>query len=248
MIHEPAESTRPRVAVAPAVPATADLPRALADVLTEVLHKPRVRGWIHLGAAAGAVIAVTPLIAAAWESGSARSGWAAVIYAAAIIAMFTVSAVYHRVRWTSASRMKWMKRVDHSLIFVFIAGSYTPFMLLAMPPQTGSRVLALVWAGAVAGVVLKMLWPSSPRWVGLPLYLLLGYVAIWYADALRVGGGLTIVALLAAGGALYNVGAIFYWLRWPDPWPRTFGYHELFHAFTVAAATCHYVAVWGVIA
>jgi hemolysin III len=247
VIHESAESTRPRAAVAPAVPTTADLPRALGGVLSEVLDKPRARGWIHVVAAAGAVVAGVPLIAVAWESGSARSGWAAVVYAAAIIAMFSVSALYHRVRWTSATRMKWMKRLDHSLIFVFIAGTYTPLMLLAMPPPTGGRVLGLVWAGALAGVVLKMLWPSSPRWVGLPLYLLLGYVGIWYADSLWVGGGPAIVALLAAGGVLYNVGAIFYWLRWPDPWPRTFGHHELFHAFTVAAALCHYAAVWGVV-
>lgn len=238
------ESARPRVAIAPA---TTDRPRALADVLTDVLNKPRARGWIHVGAAGTAVVAGAPLIAAAWGSGSARTGWAALVYACAIVAMFSVSAVYHRVRWTSAVRMKWMKRADHSLIFVFIAGSYTPFMLLAMPPHTGVRMLVLVWLGAGAGVVLKMLWPSSPRWVGLPLYLLLGWVAVWYAESLRVGGGATVVALLAAGGVLYNVGAVFYWLRWPDPWPHTFGYHEFFHAFTAAAALCHYIAVWGVI-
>jgi hemolysin III len=250
VIHQPADlTTRPLVAVAPAVPATADHPpRSLADSLTDALNKPRARGWIHVGAAVAAVVAGAPLIATAWSSGSARSGWAALIYAAAIVAMFSVSAVYHRVQWTSAVRMTWMKRADHSLIFIFIAGSYTPFMLLAMPPQLGVRLLALVWMGAGAGVVLKMLWPSSPRWVGLPLYLLLGYVGIWYAESLRIGGGSTVVVLLAAGGLLYNVGAIFYWLRWPDPWPETFGYHELFHALTVAAALCHYIAVWGVIA
>lgn len=240
MIHQPAESMAlSRVA--------AEAPRAVTAGLDDVLTKPRARGWIHVGAAVVALVAGAPLIVAAWGSGSARTGWAALVYAAAIVSMFSVSAVYHRVRWTSAVRMKWMKRADHSLIFVFIAGSYTPFMLLAMPPDMGVRILALVWSGAAAGVVLKMFWPSSPRWVGLPLYLLLGWVAVWYAGSLHAGGGSTVVVLLASGGVLYNTGAVFYWLRWPDPWPRTFGYHECFHALTVAAALCHYIAVWGVI-
>jgi hemolysin III len=117
-------------------------------------------------------------------------------------------------------------------------------VLLAMPAQTGAQVLTLVWSGAAAGVVLKMWWPSAPRWVGLPLYLLLGYTAIWFAGTLVDGAGFAVVALLAAGGALYNIGTIFYALRWPNPWPHTFGHHEFFHAFTAAAALCHYVAAW----
>ncbi|MBX9640722.1 MAG: hemolysin III family protein, partial [Mycobacteriaceae bacterium] len=122
-----------------------------------------------------------------------------------------------------------------------------PVALLAMPPRTGAEVLAIVWTGAAAGVALKMWWPSSPRWVGIPLYLLLGYVAIWFAGTLLDGGGPIVVGLLVAGGVLYNVGAIFFGIRWPDPWPRTFGYHEFFHALTAAAATSHYVAVWFVV-
>jgi hemolysin III len=140
-----------------------------------------------------------------------------------------------------------MKRLDHSLIFVFIAGSYTPFALLAMPNHTGTEVLIVVWTGAAAGVALKMLWPSAPRWVGVPLYLLLGWTAVLFAEILHRGAGLAAVVLLVAGGVLYNVGAVFYGLRWPNPWPRTFGYHEFFHAFTAAAAVCHYVAVWVVV-
>lgn len=143
----PAVIRTPDASIGPAVAATTDLPRAFAGVLTDVLNKPRARGWIHVGAAATAAVGGALLIAAAWGTGSALSGWAALIYAAAVVAMFSVSAAYHRVRWRSAARMKWMKRADHSLIFVFIAGSYTPFMLLAMPPHTGVPVLVLVWLG-----------------------------------------------------------------------------------------------------
>lgn len=106
------------------------------------------------------------------------------------------------------------------------------------------QVLMIVYAGAVAGVTLKMLWPSAPRRVGVPLYLLLGYVAIWFARTLLEGAGLVALVLLVVGAVLYNVGAILYGFSWPNPWPRTFGYHEFFHVLTVAAAACHYVAIW----
>jgi hemolysin III len=140
-----------------------------------------------------------------------------------------------------------MKRIDHSMIFVFIAGSYTPLAMLAMPDDTGRLVLTIVYGGAAAGVALKMWWPSAPNAVGVPLYLLLGYVAVWFAPELLRGGGVVAVVLLVAGAVFYNIGAIFFALQWPNPWPRTFGYHEFFHAFTAAAAICHYVAIWFVV-
>ncbi len=105
-------------------------------------------------------------------------------------------------------------------------------------------MLTIVWAGAAAGVALKMVWPSTPRWVGVPLYLMLGYVAVWFADVLLEGAGFTVVALLVAGAVLYNVGAIIYGVRRPNPWPQTFGHHEFFHACTAVAAICHYIAMW----
>ncbi|MET4429596.1 MULTISPECIES: hemolysin III family protein [unclassified Mycolicibacterium] len=229
-------------------PATGeDLPQILADSITNLLDKPRARGWIHLVVAVLAVVAGAALVAVAAVNVSSRAGWATLIYAVAIIAMFSVSAIYHRVDWISPITEKWMMRLDHSLIFVFIAGSYTPFALLAMPHHTGTDLLILVWTGAAAGVALKMLWPSAPRWVGVPLYLLLGWAAIGFAGSLKDGGGLVAVVLLVAGGVLYNVGAVFYGFRWPNPWPQTFGYHEFFHAFTAVAAVCHYAAVWVVL-
>ena len=113
-----------------------------------------------------------------------------------------------------------------------------------MPHDTGMLVLSIVWGGAIAGVALKMLWPSSPRWVGVPLYLLLGWVAVWFCGTLINGAGVAAMVLLAVGGALYSIGGVLYALRWPDPWPQTFGFHEFFHACTAVAAICHYIAMW----
>ena len=224
-----------------------DLPQVVADTITDFLHTPRARGWIHLYSAATAIVAGAALVPVAWLTVSPKAGLATLIYAVGIVAMFGISAAYHRVDWKSPATEKWMMRIDHSVIFVFIAASYTPFAMLAMPPHAGAQALTMVWSGAAAGVVLKMFWPSAPRWVGLPLYLLLGYSAIWFAGTLVDGAGWAVVALLILGGVLYNIGAICYGLRWPNPWPQTFGHHEFFHAFTAAAALCHYFAAWGLI-
>ena len=148
-----------------------DLPQVLADTVTDFLGKPRARGWIHLCSAASAIVAGAALVSVAWIAASPKAGWATLIYAAAIVAMFSVSATYHRVHWRSPAAEMWMRRADHSLIFVLIAGSYTPIALLAMPPRTGTQILTVVCTGAAAGVALKMLWPSAPRWLGVPLYL-----------------------------------------------------------------------------
>ncbi|VEG38595.1 hemolysin III family channel protein [Mycolicibacterium flavescens] len=187
------------------------------------------------------------LVSVAWTAGSPRAGGAALVYVVAMVAMFCVSATYHRVTWVSAAAEKWMMRLDHSAVFVFIAATYTPLALIAMPPRSGVIMLTIVWMGATAGVVLKMLWPSTPRWVGLPLYLMLGYVAVWFAEVLLHGAGFAAVALLVAGAVLYNIGALFYGARWPNPWPHTFGHHELFHSCTAVAAACHFAAIWLVV-
>jgi hemolysin III len=221
-----------------------DLPQVLADTVTDFFHVPRARGVIHLFCAATAIVAGAVLVPVAWLEASPKAGVATLVYTATIIGLFTVSAVYHRVRWHNPAHFKWMKRADHSMIFIFIAGSYTPLALLAMPPHTAKLVLTLVYAGAAAGVALKMFWPSAPRSVGVPLYLVLGYTAVFFAPALLAGGGVVVVALLVAGAVLYNIGAVLYGVRWPNPWPQTFGYHEFFHAFTAAGAACHYVAIW----
>lgn len=225
-----------------------DFPQVLGDTVTDLFHAPSARGFIHLVCAALAIVAGGVLVPVAFIGGRPNAGLATLVYTATIIGMFTVSAVYHRVYWHSPVTRKWMKRADHSMIFIFIAGSYTPLALLAMPPNTAKLVLTIVYSGAAAGVALKMFWPSAPRWVGVPLYLLLGYTAIFFAPELLAGGGVGVVALLCGGAVLYNIGAVLYGVRWPNPWPQTFGYHEFFHAFTAAAAACHYAAIWLVVA
>ena len=231
----------------PLDPVVDDLPQGLADTVADLIGRPRARGWIHLCSAVTATVGGLALVSAAAVASSPKAVLATLVYTVTIVAMFSVSAIYHRKHWHNPVALKWMKRLDHSAIFVFIAGSYTPFAILAMTPSTGTQVLTIVWTGAAAGVALKMWWPSAPRWVGVPLYLLLGWAAIWFAGSLLDGGGPIVVGLLVLGGVLYNIGAILYALRWPNPWPHTFGYHEFFHAFTAAAAVAHYVAVWFVV-
>lgn len=211
---------------------------------TRVLTKPRMRGWIHFYSAWLAIICGTTLVSVSWAAKSPRAGHATLIYAAGTVAMFAVSATYHRAQWKSVSARMLMKRLDHSMIFVFIAASCTPFARLAMPQNTGKLVLWIVWGGALAGIALKTCWPTAPRWLGVPLYLLLGWVAVWFAPTITHIAGVAAMVLLAVGGALYSVGGVLYALHWPDPWPTTFGYHEFFHAFTALAAICHYIAMW----
>ena len=157
-------------------------PGRLAETVVDVLDTPRVRGWIHFASAVVAIIASAALVRVAFTAASPDAGWATTIYTATIIAMFGVSATYHLVRWRSSKALMWMKRADHSMIFIFIVGTYTPVAVLAMPPRTATQVLTIVCVGAAAGIALKVLWPSAPRWIGLPLYLMLGYAAIGFAE------------------------------------------------------------------
>jgi hemolysin III len=211
--------------------------------LSEPVNKPRLRGWIHLYCAVSALVAGSALVAVSWAVESRLAGHATLAYTLAIVAMFAVSATYHRVQWASPVTRAWMRRLDHSMIYVFIAGTYTPFARLDMPRPTGHVVLAVVWGGALAGIALTLFWPEAPRWLSVALYLLLGWVAVWYTALILHNAGVAAAVLLAVGGALYSLGALVYALRWPDPWPTTFGYHELFHTCTAIAAICHFVAV-----
>ncbi len=194
----------------------------LVEGAAQFLGKPRMRGWIHFVSAWLAIITGTALVSVSWAVASPRAGHSTLVYAAATVAMFAVSATYHRVQWKSDIARSRMKRLDHSMIFVFIAGSYTPFARLVMPQNTGVLVECIVWGGAAAGITLKMCWPTAPRWVGVPLYLLLGWVAIWFAPTIMHQAGVAAKELLAVGGVFYSVGGIFYGMRWPDPWPRTY--------------------------
>jgi hemolysin III len=206
--------------------------------------RPRMRGWLHYWSFYVSLATGATLIALAGSTVSGLAALATSVYVATVLGLFGVSALYHRHTWQDPRVRVWMKRLDHSMIFLFIAGTYTPFALLAMDPPTGHVVLAVVWGGALAGVALKMLWPHAPRWLGVPIYIALGYVAIFVLPQLLHHAGVAALVLLLAGGLLYTIGAIFYATRWPNPWPKTFGHHEFFHAATVLAALCHYIAIW----
>jgi hemolysin III len=237
----------PRHGVTGAAGAVGEVAEHIVDGVKDTAHalvKPRARGWIHLVSAVVAVFAGASLISVSWPLAGLAAGLSTFIYTGAVVGMFTTSAVYHRVNWKSVKARTWMKRLDHSMIFVLIAGTYTPFAVLAMPHDSGVLVLWMVWGGALAGVLLKLCWPSAPRWVGVPLYLILGWVSAFYIAMILHHAGVAAMVLLAVGGALYSIGGIMYALHWPNPWPSTFGYHEFFHACTAIAAICHYIAIW----
>nr|WP_242605568.1 hemolysin III family protein [Frankia sp. Cppng1_Ct_nod] len=204
------------------------------------LVRPRMRGWLHAGAFP--VSLALGVIAVALAT-TFRARVAVGIYALSIALLFGTSALYHRKMWSTSRARSLMKRLDHSMIFVFIAGTYTPLTLLALPPKTARTILAVVWSGAAIGIVLRMLWLHSPRFLLVPLYIALGWVAVFVIPQLLHTAGVTTMVLILVGGVLYSLGAVVYATRRPNPSPETFGYHEVFHAFTIVAAACHYTAV-----
>jgi hemolysin III len=205
--------------------------------------KPRLRGWLHAYAAAISLATGATLIAVAAALRGAPAGVTTAIYGATVTLLFGTSALYHRRDWTPAAH-RVMKRLDHSMIFVFIAGTYTPIAALTLPGHTALAVLLVVWAGALAGVGLQVGWAGAPRWLSAPCYVALGWVAVFVLPDLLHNAGVAAFVLILAGGVFYTVGAAVYAMKRPDPWPGTFGFHEVFHLCTLVAATCHYVAVW----
>ncbi|MFK3982683.1 hemolysin III family protein [Micromonospora sp. NPDC050397] len=207
------------------------------------IGKPRMRGWLHTYAFFVALVCGVVLCSLA----ATRSGWApfvsCAIYSVTVCGLFGTSALYHRRVWTERG-FQVMRRLDHSMIFVFIAGTYTPFCVLLLPTRSATILLSVVWGGALAGVAVKLVWPHAPRWVSAPLYLGLGWVAVAVLPDILRYGGVTALVLMIAGGVAYSVGAVFYALRRPNPWPTVFGHHEFFHACTLVAALCHHVAIY----
>ena len=199
--------------------------------------KPRLRGWLHAGMAPVAVVLGIVLVVLA-PTTSARL--AALAFAVSAGLLFGTSAAYHRGRW-SPRVDSLLKRLDHSNIFLIIAGSYTPFALL-LPGDEGRDLLLIVWGGAALGVFFRVAWVHAPRWLYTPVYVLLGWVAVFYLGPLLRHGGAAIVTLIIVGGLLYTLGALVYGIRRPNPSPRWFGFHEVFHALTIAAFVVHYVA------
>ena len=221
----------------PTGPGRAVTPRARPD------GRPRLRGWIH---AAAAPVVLAEGIVLTWRAPTAPAAAAAGVFAATAAWLFTVSALYHLGRWPPRVRVI-LRRIDHADILFLIAGTYTPVAVLALHDGTRVAILAVVWAGAALSAVFSVAWTDAPRWVYVPIYVGLGWAAVFVLPQLLRGAGLTALVLVVAGGALYSLGALAYGLRRPNPWPRWFGFHEVFHACTVAAFTCQYIAVWIVV-
>lgn len=216
--------------------------RELADyLLPDGLPRPRLRGWLHLGAVPVAVALGVVLLVLAPTS---RAIVAGAVYAASLVGLLAVSATYHRGRWRPGVRA-WLRRVDHAMIFLLIAGTYTPLCLLTIGDRGGTLLLAGVWAGAAFGVAINLAPVPLPRWLSVATYLALGWAAVAALPALVDALGPLQLALILAGGLFYSAGAVVYWRKRPDPAPLTFGYHELFHVLTLAAAGAHYVLIAG---
>ena len=209
------------------------------SAIAAVPVKPRLRGVVHEYAFFVSLACGVALIIAA-SDGKARL--AAIIYAFAVSALLGTSALYHRVTWRPRAR-RWMRRLDHSMIFVLIAGTYTPVALLALSGSLSRAILIVVWSGAVGGVVFKLLWIDAPKWLFAAVYVALGWVSAAIFGQLPGAIGWLGVAGLAVGGLLYTLGAVVYALGRPDPSPRVFGYHEVFHVLVVAAAALHYAVI-----
>ena len=201
--------------------------------------KPRLRGWLHAGIFPLALAAGIVLICLAPTGGEAA---ACAVFAASSWLLFGVSGIYHAGHWGP----RWkaiLRRFDHTNIFLIIAGTYTPIAVTLLDRGTAELLLTLVWVGALAGIGFRMFWITAPRWAYVPCYIALGWAAVFFMpELLRTGGGV-VVTLIVIGGLLYSVGAVVYALKRPDFSPRWFGFHELFHAFTIAAFCCHYIAV-----
>ena len=204
------------------------------------LGKPRLRGVSHQWAFYVSLALGAALVAAA-EAGQPRL--AAAVYAVSVAALFGTSALYHRITWASQAARRWMKRLDHSMIFFLIAGTYTPFALIVLDGDLATVILAVVWSGALAGIVMKLVWIDAPKALVAILYLALGWVAVAAFPTMLDELGITGSALVAVGGLLYTVGALVYAFQRPNPAPAVFGYHEVFHALVILAAAVQYAVI-----
>jgi hemolysin III len=216
----------------------------LAETLADV--KPKLRGWLHLAISPLTLAAGIVLIALSPDT-LTRVGSA--IFTGSALILFTVSAIYHTGTW-SPRTWKFLKRFDHSNIFLLIAGSYTPFSLLLLEGTQRTVLLAVVWTGAILGVLFRVFWVHAPRWLYTPIYIALGWAAVFFIPAFADGAqrlglatGTAVLVLVIVGGALYTLGGVIYGFRRPDPWPSWFGFHEVFHTFTILAFVAHYISV-----
>jgi len=220
--------------------AESHLPRIAAPSVA--LNKPKLRGWLHAGATPLVLIAVLALVILV---PTAIGRFAAIVFGLTALSLFGTSGVYHigNGRMPSAVTAI-LRRIDHANIFLIIAGTYTPLSILLLPSSSARTLLAIVWGGALLGLLVHLFWMSAPRWVYVPVYIALGWVAVAFMNQFSYFGGPAIVALIVGGGLAYTIGAIIYGLKRPNPWPRWFGFHEVFHACTIVGFTCHTIAIF----
>lgn len=216
-------------------------PDGFAGTMADI--KPRLRGWLHTYAALVSLVSGATLISVSAALRGAAAGVSTALYSITVTLMFGTSALYHRYRWQARAHHL-MKRLDHSMIFVFIAGTYTPITVLGLRGAARPLLLLVVWTGALVGVCLQTMWPDAPRGLSVPCYIGLGWVALFALPELLHHGGATAVTLVALGGLVYTAGGVVYALKRPDPVATVFGYHEVFHLCTLVAAAFHYVAIW----
>ncbi|EYR63665.1 DNA-binding protein [Actinotalea ferrariae CF5-4] len=201
--------------------------------------KPRLRGWVHAGATPLVVAASVALVVMAPTAGGKVTS---AVFGISAVLLFGTSAVYHRGTWSPRTGAV-LRRLDHTNIFLIIAGTYTPLTWLLLPSPLDRNLLLVVWIGAVAGLLARVFWLHAPRWFYVPVYVAHGWVAVWFLPEFAASGGAVIAWLIGAGGLAYTVGAVVYGTKRPNPSPRWFGFHEIFHVLTVVGYGCHYVAV-----
>ena len=210
------------------------------DPVDSVVVKPLLRGWSHV--LAFTVVAVLGIIMASVAGASLSERMWLIVYVAGTLTMFGVSSLYHCLRWRDRGHSI-MRRLDHSAIFLAIAGAYTPIMAVALDGWQKIVVLCAAWGGAIVGVSMEWLPVRVPRPLFTAVYVVVGWSAsVAFPELLRNLGGVGF-ALVLGGGVLYTVGAVVYGFKWPNPWPRVFGFHEIFHLFTIAGAGCHLAAI-----
>ena len=214
-----------------------DVSERIRDAVDEI--KPKLRGWLHAATWPLAFFGFLVMLVIA-DDLKVRAGVA--VFMVSALLLFGTSAVYHTGRWSDTAKAR-LKRLDHANIFVLIAGSYTPFALLLLDTKSAWILLSLVWGGAILGVLFRVFWLGAPRWLYVPIYLALGWAAVFWLDDFKERGTPAVLILLAVGGLLYTLGAIVYGFQKPNPWPNWFGFHEIFHSFTIAAFIVHYIGV-----
>ncbi|MCW2949728.1 MAG: hemolysin family protein [Thermoleophilia bacterium] len=210
-----------------------------AALLETYLARPLLRGVSH---ACGAFLAVVALVVLVAEAGAPLQLVGATVFGAGALAMLTTSALYHRIRWRPSAH-RWVKKLDHSMIFVLIASTYTPFILVGFHGSVRIMAICAIWSLTAVGVVLRLTVSDLPRALQVAIYLGLGWGALTLIPAMH-GQPVHVYVLAVIGGLLYTFGGVVYLLRRPNPFPRVFGFHEVFHACVIAAVACHYAAIY----